>query len=201
MGQETRCQCRWGEEEGECKVLLEAGELILRGELRRKVALGAIAGLAIEGEELRFQVGGVEVALGLGREAAERWAKAMVKPPATLAKKLGITGTTQVGLIGEVDDAEEELKGALAEAEKVTRSVAGVVDLVVVLVEELAALDRALQVAAGEHPIWVVYPKGKGTQLGEGQVRELMRGRGYMDTKVASVSARLTALRFTRRAG
>ncbi len=36
-------------------------------------------------------------------------------------------------------------------------------------------------------------------QAPEADVREFMRSRGFIDTKVASVSERLTALRFTRR--
>jgi len=196
MGRETVCLCRWGDEVGECTVLLEGRELILRGGLRKKIALEGIRGVVVEGD-----AGDVAVVLNVGRETATRWAEAMAKPPTTLAKKLGITATSRVGLIGEVDDAEEELQRALAEAAEVTRSLAGGVDLVVAYVEEPLALANAVQRASGAAAIWVVYPKGAGTPLGEGRVREFLRGKGYMDTKVAAVSARLTGLRFTRRTG
>ena len=48
-------------------------------------------------------------------------------------------------------------------------------------------------------PVWVAYPKGKASSLGETAVREKMRGLGWIDTKVASISAGLTGLRFIKR--
>jgi hypothetical protein len=46
----------------------------------------------------------------------------------------------------------------------------------------------------------VVYTKGKGAPLGETVVIALLRERGLVDLKVASVSPALTALKFVRRA-
>ncbi len=50
---------------------------------------------------------------------AAKWAEALLKPPPTLAKKLGITPETTVRMIGPVDDSA--LKGALAEAKDVSQ--------------------------------------------------------------------------------
>ena len=196
MGYQVSCTCLWANESGDCTVLLEGGVLILRGGMLRRVALSEIAEVAVAGEELRFRVGEARVALGLGHDAAVRLATAMMKPPATLAKKLGISRQGRVLVIGALDDAEEELKAALAEA-----SDAGdeAVTLAVVCVESPEELHAAIKRVPTELPVWVVYPKGKGTGLGEELVRELLRGKGYIDTKVASVSKRLTALRFVRR--
>ena len=47
--------------------------------------------------------------------------------------------------------------------------------------------------------LWVIYPKGASSGVKESTVRELLRSHGFIDTKVASVSARLTALRFVKR--
>jgi hypothetical protein len=44
-----------------------------------------------------------------------------------------------------------------------------------------------------------MYPKGAGKPIGETEIRETLRRAGWMDTKVASVSATLTALRFNAR--
>ena len=61
---------------------------------------------------------------------------------------------------------------------------------------EVATRHRAL-LARGV-PIWVVYTKGRGAPLGEAAVRTILRQRGLMDLKVASVSEALTALKFAR---
>jgi hypothetical protein len=47
-------------------------------------------------------------------------------------------------------------------------------------------------------PLWVIYTKGKAAPLGETTVRAMLRERGLMDLKVASVSPALTALKFAR---
>jgi hypothetical protein len=46
----------------------------------------------------------------------------------------------------------------------------------------------------------MVYAKGPGHDLSETAVRSLLRDNGMIDTKVASVSAKFTALRFIYRA-
>jgi hypothetical protein len=45
----------------------------------------------------------------------------------------------------------------------------------------------------------MVYAKGPGHPLNESAIRSFLRGNGMMDTKVASVSSELTALRFSVR--
>jgi len=42
--------------------------------------------------------------------------------------------------------------------------------------------------------------KGPGKLIGETEIRTLLRQEGFIDTKVASVSASLTALRFIKQA-
>jgi hypothetical protein len=48
-------------------------------------------------------------------------------------------------------------------------------------------------------PAWAVYQKGRAAPLGERGVRDFMRRSGFIDTKVAAVSERLTAPRFVMR--
>jgi hypothetical protein len=60
-------------------------------------------------------VDGDSVALSLGVDLAAKWADALLKPPPTLAKKLGITAETTVWMIGPVDDVA--LKAALDKAQ------------------------------------------------------------------------------------
>lgn len=177
--------------------LLEPPELILRGDLRARIPFSKLSLAEVEGENLVFSFEGNSVRLELGR-AAGKWAEALLKPPPTLAKKLGIRAQTTVMMIGPVDDAQ--LKEALKEAKAVSKSKG---DLMLARVETPADLRAALAKAAGQLasgvPLWMIYRKGPGHPLRENLIRTASLATGIVDTKVASVSAELTALRFVKR--
>jgi len=194
MGREATCHCKWGGEEGDCKVLLEGRELILRSGLRRRISLSAVSGLAIRGSNLVFTVGHERVELGLGPEAAQRWAKAIQTPAPSLASKLGISRTTRLSVIGDIQS--EELMEALSGA---TPASGKEVDLVLLCVNSQSELQQSLGAQTYTSPLWIVYPKGANSEVKESDLRDLLRSRGFIDTKVASVSATLTALRFVKR--
>src|ERR1700683_2652928 len=117
MGREATCHCRWGDEEGDCKVLLESGELIVRLGIRRRVPLSSLSGVSARGGKLAFRVGQDDVELRLGPEVAQKWAKAIATPLPSLASKLGISSTTKLQVIGKIES--EELRLAVAEADVV----------------------------------------------------------------------------------
>jgi len=198
MGRETTAQCRWANEAGLCKVLLESQELILRGGLRRRVPLSQLSDVSVENEVLRFRAGDDQVSLDLGSELAQRWAKALQTPAPSLAKKMGISHASRLLVLGEAKS--EELKAAIAEGVLAEN---GEADLIIASVRTRRDLDFALDQFPTRQPsvppVWIVYPKGAGASLGELSVREDLRKRGFIDTKVASVSAKLTALRFIKR--
>jgi hypothetical protein len=180
------------------KALLEAGEIILRGGIKKRVAFGGLSEVKVEGDRLCFAVGPERVRLALGTAVAEKWAVAITGPPASLAKKLGITKASVVRVIGAVPD--EALQEALEEAGRVSVKDA---DLIVACVDSVESLHAALRDAKAQVlkgvPIWVVYAKGKGHAVDETAIRALLRENGLMDTKVASVSSKFTALRFVLR--
>jgi hypothetical protein len=122
----------------------------------------------------------------------------MTGPPVSLARKLGITNRTVVRTIGDARD--ESLKAALAEAARISDKDA---DLILACVDTPESLRATLQQAAKQLmnavPIWMVYAKGPGHPLNESMIRSALRASGMMDTKVASVSSELTALRFNLR--
>jgi hypothetical protein len=190
MGREATCHCQWGSEAGECKVLLEGPELILRAGIRRRVPLTALADVSIHGDSLVFRAEGDQVVLHLGAEAAGRWAKAIAKPRPTLASKLGISSNTKLLVLGDVQS--EELAEAIAQAAVTGKQEP---DLILICIHERSDLARYTQ-SATHAPLWIVYPKGSGSGLKESELREFFRGHGLIDTKVASISAKLTALRF-----
>jgi hypothetical protein len=198
MGREATCMCEWNGEMARVKALIEPPELILRGEIRRRLPFSDLRQLRAEDGALRFKYGRDAVALKLVASTAEKWAKVILTPPPSLAKKLGITPESTVWMIGEIDDAELEI--ALAEARRVARKGA---EVIVARVNTAAELAHAFKTAAKETsngvPIWIVYRKGPGHAISEADVRETGLAAGIVDVKVASVSPLLTGLKFVRR--
>jgi hypothetical protein len=199
MGREARCRCRWGEHEGLVTVLLEPNELIVRGAVRRRAALNVLEQVRAHGDILAFVAAGERIELVLGAQLARRWASAIAAPPPTLAQKLGITQETRLHTVGKIDDAV--LRAAVSMAGTVATSPDGA-DLAIIRTDDIAHLKEWVGSTASIEaitPTWVVYVKGRGAPLGESGLREFMRRAGFIDTKVASVSERLTALRFIKK--
>jgi hypothetical protein len=202
MGREATCMCEWNGEMARVKALIEPPELILRGEIRRRLPFSQLRQLRAESGALRFKYGSDAVTLKLETKTAENWAKAILTPPPSLARKLGITPESTVWMIGEIDDVE--LERALAEARRVAnKGTAGGVDVIVARVNSAAELVRAFKIAvkatSNGVPLWIVYRKGTGHAIGESDVRETGLAAGIVDVKVASVSLTLTGLKFVRR--
>jgi hypothetical protein len=198
LGREALCVCTWNGKKHQVKVLLEPPELIVRGEIARRIPFAKIEKIKAEDNDLLLSFEGDSVRLQLGSVVAAKWAEAMLKPPPTLAKKLGISADVTVQTIGPVDDPA--FKAALKEAKSISQSKG---DLILARVDTPADLAAALhkaarQLAAGI-PIWFIYRKGPGHPLNENLVRTTALATGIVDTKIASVSAELSALRFIKR--
>jgi hypothetical protein len=198
MGREAICACMWNGTRHQVKALLEPPELILRGELRHRISFAKMSGLKAGGDYLTFSFDGHSVRLQLGSTMAQKWADAIVKPPPSLAKKLGITNEITVHMIGPVDDSA--LKASLTEAKTVSQNKG---DLILARVDTPADLKAALAKAAGQlkagTPIWFIYRKGPGHPLNENLVRAIALTTGIVDTKIAAVSTEFSALRFVKR--
>lgn len=198
MGREAQCTCIWNGAKSDVKALLEPPELILRGEIRRRLPFAELKNIRAEGNSLHFKFEDESVSLQLGGEAAAKWAEALLKPPPTLAKKLGITPETTIRMIGPVDDSA--LEQALSEAKDISEPKG---ELILARVDTPADLVAALNRAANQLktgvPIWFIYRKGPGHPLNENLVRETALPTGIVDTKIASVSAEFSALRFVKR--
>jgi hypothetical protein len=198
MGREAVCTCDWAGTVAEVKALLETNELILRRDIRKRVAFTEIEGVKTQPDGLYFTVGGERVQLVLGTSTAAKWAATIASPPPSLARKLGITGTTVVRTIGSIDD--DNLKAALKEAARVSSKGAGLIVAFVDTPESLqAVLMQSWEALADSVPIWILYAKGSGHRLNGAAIRTALRDRGMMDTKVASVSSTLTAIKFNLR--
>jgi hypothetical protein len=202
MGREATCMCEWNGEMARVKALIEPPELVLRGEIRRRLPFSELRQPRAEGGALRFKYGRDVVTLKLETRTAENWVKVILAPPPSLAKKLGITPESTVWMIGEIDDGQ--IESALAEARRVARKGPGVgADAIVARVNTAAELERAFKTAAKATsngvPIWIVYRKGPGHAISESDVRAAGLAAGIVDVKVAAVSPLLTGLKFVRR--
>ena len=198
MGRECECECECSGTRARVKALIEPPELILRGELRRRIPISTLKQVRAAGETLRFMSGSETFSLALGSATAQKWVKALTSPPPTLAKKLGITGDMVVRTIGAIND--NALRDALASAKAVGDRDAGLILARVNTPAELgAALRSAARQLAARVPIWFIYPKGRGQALSENEVRSTALAAGIVDTKVCAVSPTLTGLRFVRR--
>jgi hypothetical protein len=198
MGREAECDCECNGVRSRVKALLEPPELILRGELRRRLPFSELTQIHTDGEWLRFACGAESFALGVGSIMAEKWFRAITTPPPSLARKLGISADSVVRMIGSPDD--DELRAALGAAKVVADNRA---DLILARVNTPAEVASVLRVAAKQLqarvPIWFIYPKGRGHALTENDVRATALAAGIVDTKVCAVSPTLTGLRFVLR--
>lgn len=190
MGREALIHAEAGGEAGEVKALLEARELILRGEIRRKYPITEMRDVRVEGASLLFRCGGDHVSLSLGEKAAASWLKAISTPPPSLRDKLGLGSGRKALVVGPCDDSD--LDDALRDTRTDDPSDAA---MVVARIDGPADLRAALAVC-GNLPLWTIYPKGKATTFGDAAIRVQLRGCGWRDTKSCAVSERLTATRY-----
>jgi hypothetical protein len=194
MGREAICDCTFAGTTTKVKAFLESEELILRGDIHLRAPLHALHHVRVESDSLCFNLDVGPVRLDLGAAAAKSWAKKIKSLPPSLADKLGITGKT-VRAIGPISD--RALDSALTSAARISTRNPDLILSHVDTPESLAAtLREARTQLARSVPIWLVYRKGPGHPLNESAIRTTLRAHGFIDTKVASVSAELTALRF-----
>jgi hypothetical protein len=198
MQREADCTCERAGQAAQVKAVLEFRELILRGAMSRRLPFAEMKHVEARGERLCFEFKDEAWSLAIGGEQAQQWAAKILTPPASLAKRMGISAEVSVEIAGEVDD--RALEDALAEAKAVTKRGGG---LIVARVDTPEALARVLKAKAeplaNGVPMWVVYRKGRGQALGEQDVRGLCLAAGLVDHKVTAVSDALTGLRFVKR--
>ncbi len=188
MGWEAVCRVECPAGSGEAKALLESTEVLVRGAFRWKISLSDLELVEVRGGRLVLTSGKCVSSFELGDALAAKWAEKIRNPP-SLMKKLGVKAGTRVAVRGACG---EDFLRQLREA-------GGVIDEG--KPEVLFVFARSEQDLLGgwngADSVWAVYPKAR-QELTEGQVIASGRAAGMKDTKVASVSAELTALRFSR---
>jgi hypothetical protein len=122
-----------------------------------------------------------------------------------LAKKLGISATTRVAVLGAPGDYEAWL-APLPVGASIVRSLADDANLVHLFATERTALAAELarlrQRLADDVPLWVSWPKKAArvpTDVTEDVVRALALPLGFVDVKVCAVSAVWSGLKLVVR--
>ena len=196
MGLERNAVVRVDRERGDCKVLLEADGLILRGAIKRQIAPTSMTDLKAADGQLSFQANGESVRIELGDDA-EKWLDRILNPRSR-CQKLGVKVGQHVCLLGEPEDgiaaAIEEITGT----KPFTRLQNGL-DLVLLFVEEPESLDQLKGVAAkleDKGAVWVIFPKGR-RDLAHEPVVAAGRKANLSLSKSMAFSDRLTGIRLS----
>lgn len=196
MGREAEAEAEFAGTSGAVRVLLESGEVILRGAVKARIARDAISSFRAAGPDLLLQTDRGPLRLTLGEGEAQRWVTALAKVPPSLAEKLELRADRLVHLLTPLTD------DALITA---TTPFLAPADTAACLLAELP--DEASFTALLPQlslwpalPFWGVTVKGKASTFTENTLRGLMRAAGFMDVKVCAVAPRWTATRYHRRA-
>ncbi len=203
MGREASGSIRFGGQSGAGKLLLEPGEIILRGSVRAHIPRDQITGYQAEGEDLLIQTANGLLRATLGAKEAAQWVRALAKPLPDLAQKLGIKTGMALWVIGPLTDAA--LIAAVANHGSANHGVTDRCDaaqpaLLLAELPDQAAFDAAL-VLCHDHPtaaFWGITRKGK-SAFPDAALRAQMRTAGYIDSKSCAVSDGFTATRYSRR--
>ena len=197
VGREATTVARWQGDVAEVKVLLESTEIILRGAIRARIPRAAITAVRCQDDTLIIDVGADQLKLELGPVETVKWADILLKPPPTLAEKLGISPDRPAFIVGTVDDPA--LSGALHLS---TVRMPGMATALIAVLHEPDDLDAALNVAqrTPELPIWCLHGRGKQAAVTGTEVRTRLRAAGYIDNKISAVSEEWTATRYVHRA-
>lgn len=193
MGRETTARVRYGDREGEAKVLLEGDVLIVRRPVAARISRSDLRDPKVEGDALTMTGPEGRLTLFLGADQAAKWLKAIQTPPPSLAHKLGVKPGLPVWTCGTLDAPEIAEALAGAEASCVEAAALG-------LVRAGSADDLLAALAAAgreQPPLWIIHGKGPDA-FGDGPVRVLMRERGWIDSKVCAVNGDLSATRYGR---
>lgn len=194
MGDEARCTVRFRDHVSDGKALLEADELVFRGDFRLAIPRRDIQAVSADHGRLTVDFDGVKAAFELGA-SAERWAE-KIRNPKTLLDKLGVKAGSRVSIV----DVDDQTFHALLRANGVDAAVVPAPDSVVIIfqvdsIESLERLDSLAISLRRNGALWVVAPKG-GREPREAQVLQAGKRAGLVDVKVARFSDTYTAHKF-----
>ena len=90
MGREAVPVCRWQGDVAESKVLLEAQEIIRRGDVRARISRGSISNVHVDDDYLVLTADSGLLVVELGGTEAAEWAAAILRPLSRLNTSWGL---------------------------------------------------------------------------------------------------------------
>jgi hypothetical protein len=198
LGQQKSCSVRFGDKVSEGKALLEADELIFRGEIRLTIPFKQMRSVEARDGELRVAFEEGEAVFVLGAQAAT-WAQKILHPK-SLLDKLGVKPGMNVAVVGVEDDTFLEDLRARTKHVTVGSARSGS-DMVFVAVEgpkDLGALTGLKTAIKPDGAAWVVFRKGR-KDFNENDVLRGGLAAGLVDVKVVRFSDTHTACKFVIR--
>jgi hypothetical protein len=191
MGNEALCRVDIGSESADAKALLETEEIIVRGALRAKIPFREAKDVAADGGVLRLRWNDRDVRIHVGKDAP-KWAE-KIRNPKSVADKLGVKPEQKISIVGKIDDAFLQGKGA-----DISHRLRRGSDLIFFAANARDDLGRLAELRAALNPagaIWVIRPKGGGA-ITESEVMAAGKAAGLVDVKVVRFSETHTAEKF-----
>jgi hypothetical protein len=191
MGNEATCRVSIGGESAEAKVLLETGELIVRGALKARIPFRDVKDVVADDGVLRLRWNGREVSIQLGADAA-KWAAKIVNPKSVI-DKLGVKPGQMVSIAGSLDPAFiAGLEKHGADVSSRVRKGSAVIFLAANRASDLQQLESLRDSLDAAGAIWVIRPKGV-AHISESDVMAAGKAAGLVDVKVVRFSDTHTA--------
>ncbi len=195
MGREVEAQVHYRSTSGVVRAVLESDALILRGDVRARLARSGLSGWQVDADDLHISTPDGLLVLKMGAAEAAKWVLALNRPLPTLAEKLGVAGH-KLWLITDMQD--DNLNTALQGAGVVAAAQA---TMGMAVLRRQADLDLLLA-ACLRHPdlpVWAINEKGPRAGVPENAIRTALRAIGMVDIKACAVSATLSATLYQRR--
>ena len=195
MGNELKCNVRFGKQESPGRALLESNEILFRGGFRLRIPFSTIKSAKAVDGELRLQTENGIIVFEFGN-AAEKWREKILHPKSRI-EKLGVKPGAKVSLLGSFDSE------FLGELDALTKSIAkdkitsgcDCIFLSADSKEDFAPLPKTSKSMQGAAALWIVYPKGQ-KHITENDVLAAGRRVGLKDIRVVGFSITHTALKF-----
>lgn len=195
MGYETKCDVRVDDRSGRIRraagatVLLEADELIIRGEARLRVPRTAIERVVRRAGTLTIVGPMAEITLRLGTDAAPKWEAKRQEPPKRLIDKLDVKLDARVWLAHVRDSALIE---QLRERTSNVSTARSATDFDVAFVQldtppQLSRVAGASEAIKPDGAIWAIHQKGP-NGMADTAIFAAATQLGLTYTKVARVS-------------
>jgi len=195
VGNELKCNVKFGKQESQGKVLLETNEILFRGDFRLKIPFSTIKSAKAVDGELRLQTAQGLAIFQLGA-VAEKWREKILHPKSRI-EKLGVKPGAKISLFGNFDPDFLREVGALTKS-VIKDKAAADSDCIFFAADskqDLGTLSKIAQSMQGAAALWVVYPKGM-KHITENDVLGAGRKCGLKDVKVVGFSATHTSLKF-----